>query len=290
MGKRQIQCHKLNQEKMAIKLKSFIKRIVPSASLYLLSRIYHRPSAPYSLKSALILPRSISDFFVWNPSVAKTEFIAENIRSLLIGDPIEVVHCFRFFSKEGKLIHEEKYTRDDFFSRITLSGPQDNSDYSSFTHHVEAENLQNLIKSLLGHKKRSICEQNRGYCIYYPSFESSVGSCVHGNFGAISREGNMLARQRSLHLYTPAYRFESKNTYDLAFNNPTNSTLNIRLLFNNDSTRNEFLHIKRMGTYGFRIKRYTGSLSFESRLPICRAIIFKNPDQLKSGNFDVLHS
>ena len=207
--------------------------MVPRGSLDLLYGIYHRSSSPYTLKSALIVPRSISDFFVWNPSVAKTEFIAENISSLLTGDKRKVVHCFRFFSKEGHLSHEEKYTRDDFFSRITLSGPKDNSDYSSFTHHVEAENLQNLIKSLLGQKKRRVCEQNRGYCIYYPSFDSSVGSCVHGNFGSISREGNMLARQRSLHLYTPAYRFESKNTYDLAFNNPTDSTLIIKLLFNN---------------------------------------------------------
>ncbi len=274
---------------MAIKLKSFAKRFLPSPILHLLYSIYRRPSAPYS-QTIFVMPRSMSDFFVWNPYVAKTEYITENVRSLLIGNPIEVVHCFRFYSKEGNLIHEEKFKRDEFFSRITLSGPKDNFDYSSFTHHVEAENLQNLIKSILGQKKSSFCEENRGFCIYYPTFESSVGSSIHGNFGGISQEGKLLARQRSSHLYTPPYRFESQNTYDLAFNNPTDSTLTIKLLFNNDPTRNESLDIKSMGTFGFRIKSYTGSITFESKLPICRPVIFKNPDQLESGNFDVLHS
>ena len=45
-----------------------------------------------------------------------------------------------------------------------------------------------------------------------------------------------------------------------------------------------------MGTRYLRVENYMGSLSFESKLPICRALVFKNPNPNTRGNFDVFHS
>ena len=271
-------------------LKPFIKQIVPNPALDLIYSIYNRGSEPCSLKSLVVLPSSISDFFVWHPYIAKTEFIAENTRALLLGSREKVTHCFKFFSEKGDFLCEEKHTSDDFFSRIILSGPQNSSSYSSFIHYVEAKNsLYDLVKEKF-HINNFVCEQNKGYCIYYPNLSSSVGSSIHGNFVSISRNGKLLARTKTLHLYSPAYRFESQNIYDLVFNNPTPSEVKIRILFNNDSEKNKTLQINSLGTESLRLDAYSGSLTFESRLPICRPVLFKNVTKGKSENFDVLHS
>ena len=73
------------------------------------------------------------------------------------------------------------------------------------------------------------------------------------------------------------------------FNNPTNSILSINIIFNNSSEETNLV-IPSLGTKFLRIKNYYGSLSFESRLPICRALIFKNPTPNDHGTFDVFHS
>ena len=276
---------------MDLNLKSFINKAIPGSLKGVISGICNKRSNPYSIKSSFINPGNISDFFVWNPHVAKTDFIAENIRALFLGRGEEIVHCFKFFSHKGILLSEEKYKSDDFFCRITLSGPPKSLNYSSFIHYVESRKRFHDLEKNHFKNNNFFCEQNRGYCIYYPNKKSSVGSAVHGNFGGISKEGkSLLARQRSFHLYTPAYRFESQNCYDLVFNNPSPSKINVGIVFNNKSDQPHIIHINSLGTQSFRLENYSGSLTFRSRLPICRPVLFKNIHDMKSGNFDVLHS
>ena len=50
------------------------------------------------------------------------------------------------------------------------------------------------------------------------------------------------------------------------------------------------IEINSLGTNYFRVECYKGSISFQSKLPICRALIFKDPTPNNSGNFDVFHS
>ena len=275
---------------MDIKIKSFIKKKIPGSLRNILSVIYNRGSNPYSSKSSIFSQENISDFFVWNPHVEKIDFIAENIRALFNGKNVEVFHCFKFFSHEGDLLSEEKYKSNKCFSRISLSGPPQSPFYSSFIHYIEAEiSFQKLVK-INFNKNLSFGEQNRGYCIYYPK-NSLIGSSVHGNFGGIASNGkNLLARKRLFHLYTPPYRFESQNTYDLVFNNPTPSRINIQIILNNNSEDLHDIQINSLGTKTFKLVNYSGSITLRSKLPICRPILFKNVNTLKSGNFDVLHS
>ena len=47
--------------------------------------------------------------------------------------------------------------------------------------------------------------------------------------------------------------------------------------------------INSLGTEYVLIKNYEGKLSFISKLPICRCIVFKNPNS-NNMNFDVFHS
>ena len=60
-------------------------------------------------------------------------------------------------------------------------------------------------------------------------------------------------------------------------------------LFNN-SKGEMILELPSLGTKFFKVKNYTGSISFESNLPICRPLLFKNPAPNFEGNFDVFHS
>ena len=275
---------------MDSKIKSFIKKTLSKSSVEILSSIYTRESSPFSLKSNFIFNVNISDFFVWNPHVERIDFIAENIRALFIGENIEVFHCFKFFSQNGDLISEERHKSNDFFTRIKLTGPPNSSNYGSFIHYIEAKRSFHDLVKIFFKKNLFFGEQNRGYCIYYPK-NSLVGSSVHGNFGGIASNGkNLLARTRTFHLYTPAYRFESQNSYDLVFNNPTNSKIGIQIIFNNNLKANHIIKIDSLGTKNLKLENHTGSLTFRSKLPICRPIIFKNSTEFSSENFDVLHS
>ena len=225
---------------------------------------------------------------MWSPHASKTYFVAENIRALIKGEKVKVTHLLRFYSREGVFLREDSYSDNDFFSRIKINGKLDEEHYCSFTHSVqyaEDDFLDQAIKI----NGELVCGQNRGYCIYYPESDSSIGSMVHGNFGAISDQGALLARLRATHLYTPAYVFEPHNEYDLVFNNPTSRRLNLIVFYN---STNNFLKqsVESLGTCSVRIVDYFGTLSFESSLPICRPMIFKNPDGRRSDDFDVLHS
>ena len=274
---------------MDIKINSFIKKKILGTLRNILSIINKKRLSPYSMQSIFFPQVNISDFFVWNPHVERIDFIAENIRALFTGENIEVLHCFKFFSHEGDLISEEKHKSNDFFTRITLTGPPDSFFYSSFIHYIEAKRSFHDLVKIYFKKTLFFGEQNRGYCIYYPN-NSLVGSSVHGNFGGIANNGKkLLARKRIFHLYTPAYRFESQNSYDLVFNNPTPSIIDIQIIFNN-SEEIHTIQINSLGTRNFKLDNYSGSITFRSKLPVCRPILFKNVKTLKSSNFDVLHS
>lgn len=270
--------------------KNLINTLLPVGAYDLFASLKNRSSAPYSLKNFFALPKSISDFFPWSPYVEKTYFIAENIRALAKGEKVKVTHLLRFYSSDGALLREDVHSDDDFFCRIEIKGGLDIDNYCAFTHHVQnAKEGDGFFENSLKEYRARICEQNRGYCIYYPNAELSIGSMVHGNFGGIPNQGSLLARQRSLHVYTPSYIFESHNEYDLVFSNPTKKRLKISIFYN---SRNDFVEksLESLGTCSIRIRNYTGTLSFESRLPICRPTIFKNPDCKLSYDFDVLHS
>ena len=272
-------------------IKNTLRQFLPRKVYYLIAAIKNRSSSPYSYSTAFKLPRSVSDFFAWSPYARKTYFVAENVRALIKGEKVKVTHLLRFYSRKGVFLREDSHSDDDFFSRIEINGKLDEEHYCSFTHSVQygEDGEDDFLDEAIKLNRELVCGQNRGYCIYYPDSELSIGSMVHGNFGGISDQGALLAKQRATHLYTPAYIFEPHNEYDLVFNNPTSRRLNFFVFYN--STNNSLKQsVESLGTCSVRIVDYLGTLSFESSMPICRPIIFKNPDGRRSDDFDVLHS
>ena len=246
---------------------------------------------PYSLWFMLNPPENVSDFFVFDSYCYRTVFIAENLRALILGREINVTHNFIFFSQEGGFLEKQTFNAKDFFNKITLKPISSNKGkYISFIHYVDSDLSYGDILFEKGIKSKfKLNEQNRGYLTLYPA-SFSLGSVVHGNFGGISRDLKKTASKTFLnHIYTPIYKFDNTSKYDLVFNNPTNSSLSVNIIFNN-SLKKINLKIPSLGTKYLSIENYDGSLSFESRLSICRALIFKNPTPNKSGTFDVFHS
>ena len=160
--------------------------------------------------------------------------------------------------------------------------------YISFTHQIiHYESFNNFLERLGFSSKLNIIPQSRGYTKYF-SNKKEIGACVHGNFGGLASENIKTAKQRNLHVYTIPYNFFNKYEYHLVFNNPTNDELEIeaRFLNNENITR---IYLNPMGTNLIIVNNYSGPISFTSKLPICRPIIFQNPPP-KTKNFDVLHA
>lgn len=250
---------------------------------------------PFKLKSFLSPEKVYSDFFVYNCEFYKNVFIAENIYGLLNAKEMEVLHQFKFYSQEGNLFATKTYKSKKFISKIDLPKFNKEENYISFTHETLLTKSSKInILHLEGFKDLS--SQHRGYTNYFKT-KNSIGSIVHGNFGAISpsNTNNSASTLRSEnYIYTPIYFFTPKNKYHLVFNNPTQKNLKINIEGKNKSNKyflKEELSINSLGTKFLEVNNYEGKLSFISKLPICRCIIFKNPELFsQNNNFDVFHS
>ena len=273
-----------------VMIRRILNKVVPVEAKIILSYLRNFNTSPYYLKSSLFPEKSISDFFIFDKDCFRIEFIAENIRAIILGHEISVTHNFKFFSTDGAFLGTQSYENQEFFKKISLKPLKTNEKYYSFIHYVESEiNLDDILKQKGISKSLKFSEQNRGYSVYYP-INSEFGSVVHGNFGGISKDLKKTARKTLLsHIYTPIYKFEKLFNYDLVFNNPTSYSISIKVVFNNSSRKSDLI-IPSMGTRFLRIENYTGSCSFESKLPICRALVFKNPTPNFSGTFDIFHS
>ena len=272
-------------------MKNFIKKYLPYNLTRNIAYLKNWNQNPYVLRMNINLNTNFSDFFIWSNECSQIKFVAENIRALISGKEIEVEHNFRFFNEEGKFITMQKYQSSNYFETIRLQNPKGKGKYFSFTHFVESEtSLENIFKFHEIYKFNEICEQNRGYTIYYPGDVEIGGAAVHGNFGGLSKNDHKRAKINfKKHIYTPIYKFQKQDEYDLVFNNPTKDNLKIKIIFN-ESEKTHYLYVPPLGTKFFNLEEYCGSISFESRLAICRALVFKNPAPNSLGNFDVFHS
>ena len=269
-------------------MKILIKNLIPKKIKLFIFYLINWPHNIYTLDSFINNQKNSSDFFIWNSTSARIDFIAENVRALLLGKEVPVTHVFKFFSEDGEFIEIQKYTSKNIFERIKIKPIRTKSKYISFTHSIASEHSLEKINSINSKIVKEIGEQNRGYTVYYPE-KNIIGNVVHGNFGGISKNKLLAKRSFMHHIYTPIYRFENFHIYDLVFNNPTKNSIKIKVILNNKN-KNFLINMPPLGTRFITIKNYYGSISCESRLPICRPLVFKNPAPNSKGDFDVFHS
>ena len=240
---------------------------------------------PYKLKYQILSPREVSDFFIWSGNF-KNYFIAENTNALLKGIKEKVTHKFFFYSPDGILIKEYEFQTINYFEKIEL--PLFNKyEYISFIHFKYSnKTFKNSLSKKNIFRDLRVAPQSRGYSLYQKN-NSNISAVAHGNFGGIAKNGIKTATQRDSFIFTTVYNFEKESLYNLVFNNPTSKLLNIKIKFFNNKSDIK-LCIPPMGTKHISVKNYSGGISYESRLPITRPLIFKNPPP-QNKDFDVFH-
>ena len=122
-------------DRIIIFLKKFILLKLKIFCVYL-KNINHNP---YALWAILNPPSNVSDFFVIDTDCNRVDFIAENIRAMILGRKINVTHNFKFFSEDGTLLGKQTFKSKDFFNKITLNKFITREKYISFIHYVESE-------------------------------------------------------------------------------------------------------------------------------------------------------
>ncbi len=258
---------------------------------YIRHYLKNKDFMPFSLDSRLFPNEQYSDFFLFCNQAYSNKFIAENSYALLMKKKIRVMHRFDFFDKNGKNFDSFQFIDSNLYSKIKLPKFVSNDNkYLSFTHKTILLNKDEYSLSL----KKKISLQHRGYSIIQ-KFPNSLGSVVHGNFGGIDVSQKIVSKAKTRkckYIYTPVYNFKKKLKYDLFFNNPTSGDLKIKILKHHPFSKNKFLtsiNIPPFGNNFCQIDNYKGIISFESYLPVCRALVITDPEG-DSNNFDVFHS
>ena len=264
-------------------IKDFLRKKIPKDTYEFLYKLKNTNFRPFSLASELFPSNQYSDFFIYSDYCEGISFIAENANALLYGDVLKVIHLFNFYDSKGKYFHSFKYETNEYHTEIKLPKLDLSDSYCSFTHNIIPKNKIS--------QKLNLKLQHRGYTIYKNKGQY-IGSLLHGNFGAIENKYlyRTAARKRALLFeFTPVYEFDCRNLYHLIFNNPTKKQLKIKIRKNNILGESIIENIiPSFGCKAINVNNYSGSLTFISNLPVCRATIFKNPT--KKDNFDVFHS
>lgn len=258
-----------------------VKRKFLSLYNYFKSKNYK----PYKLSSILFPSSNYSDFFIYDSECFQNIFITENSYGLLEAKDMDVIHSFKFYDNKGLLIKEHKKNSKKLTETIDLPSIKSNSKYLSFTH--EIKNIRGLIKK----ENKKINLNSRGYT-KYTYREESIGSIVHGNFGAIGNKNLASIQRKRKFCYTPIFHFQKADVYHLVFNNPTDKSLEIEIIISDENKEKKIqktLFIKKLGLEYVELKNFDSSISFISNLPICRCLIFKNPFS-QNYNMDVFHS
>lgn len=236
---------------------------------------------------------SVSDLFVGREGLFRTRFHGENSLALVYGRRIPVEHLIVLIDCAGAVITQLKVMSDDF--RISIDLPSTGHEFYSFIHlSVYSEMVLKPIAS----DERLITRNHRGYTGYLMR-DSLVESTVHGNFGLVylGKNGSLrsLARQKSVHRYTVQELFNEAFRYDLCFPNPTARSLrmDVDVVDEVGSIRETVSQvIPPFGNWMLRLdgKRLRGGcyLSWRSRLPVGRCIIFEIDEQRSTCN--VFHS
>lgn len=256
-----------------------------------LRHFIHLDERPYSLFDYIWPARSISDIFVWDASYPITVFHAENQYAQILGESVPVLHRIRYFSDQGLYLAEQNVSSDEFSETITLELPSC-ANLGSFTHHIFplVDRLSSKAHSVVNQITKTTTLQHRGYTGYMSNkSDSSIPSIVHGNFGGVTDDLRLTARQRSTHIYTPSFCFQQDHSYDLYFTNPTPRNLRFDVSCVN-ARRDIGFTIAPLGVHRLPISGYSGLLTISANLPIPRAIIFSKRVMQSQLLFDVFHA
>jgi hypothetical protein len=268
-----------------------------------ISRVRFRAYLPHTtVPQVLAKGVSLSDQFLYRGDIAANRFVAENAVALLLGQPVEVTHRLFFFDPQGRPLAERTFRSCRYFESLLIDpiASEPAPEFATFIHTTSyAEDTLPEAERLSG-SLRSLQRLHRGYCLYQRT-PDSVFAAVHGNFGSIVTDGarsparhQLLARHRDHFLYTPQHRFHGGERVCLYVMNSCPSTETVEVIRpaegeGGQPRRHASLVIPSMGVGRCVLEGVEGYLSFRSRLPMCRPLVFVE-NGANPCHFDVFHT
>jgi hypothetical protein len=268
-----------------------------------ISRVRFRAYLPHTtFPHALAKGVSLSDQFLYRGDIAANRFVAENALALMLGQPVEVTHRLFFFDPQGRPLAEQTFTSSRYFESIPIDPIASNppTQFATFLHATTYAEAALPEEERRTGFLRSLQRLHRGYCLYQRT-PDSVFSAVHGNFGGIVTDAarsparhQLLARHRDHFLYTPQHHFSRAERVSLYLMNSCPSTETVEVIRPADGVEGEArphasLQVPSMGVGRCVLEGVEGYLSFRSRLPMCRPLVFvENGDN--PCHFDVFHT
>ncbi len=268
-----------------------------------ISRVRFRAYLPHTtFPQALAKGVSFSDQFLYRGDIAANRFVAENALALLLGQPVEVTHRLIFFDPQGRLLAERTCTSSRYFESILIDPIESvpSTEYATFLHATTYAEASLPEEERRTGSLRSLQRLHRGYCLYQRTPES-VFAAVHGNFGGIVTDATrsparhqLLARHRDHFLYTPQHRFSGAERVSLYLMNSCPSFETVEVIRpaqaeGGDVRPHASLTIPSMGVRCCVLEGVEGYLSFRSRLPMCRPLVFVENGE-HPCHFDVFHT
>jgi len=230
--------------------------------------------------------RSVSDLFVGRSDGFETIFAAENVLTLLSDVEVEITHKFIYLSNDGQITkHESVTTREPIYLH-QLNPPVEG--IYLFIHLTEYSEKRNSIKS------SQLYRQHRNLTGFVATGHSLV-NYVHGNIGAIylAKSGRLksIVGQSAIKTYSIQEKFIEGYQYEFVLCNPTSRNLKVKVS-GFDKELNEriqtFLSISPFGMAVFKNNGEQRLLSFTSRLPVTRPIVFERSEN--HSHLNVFHS
>jgi hypothetical protein len=268
-----------------------------------ISRVRFRAYLPHTtFPQALAKGVSLSDQFLYRGDIAANRFVAENALALALGQPVEVSHRLIFFDPQGRSVADRTFTSRRYFESIQIDPieVEPSLDYATFIHVTTYAEDSLPEEERQSGALRSLQRQHRGYCLYQRT-PDSVFSAVHGNFGGIVTDGErsparqkLLARHRNHFLYTPQHRFRAAERVSLFLMNSCPSTETVEVIRPAEEESGQVrphasLVIPPLGVRRCVLEGVEGYLSFRSRLPMCRPLVFVE-ERDNPCHFDVFHT
>jgi len=274
-----------------------IKEKLPNNFKKLLRHLYFfNNSVPYSYFQPSFDQFNLSDFFLFRCDNFDTIFIADNNLALLSAKPIECRHIFYFYSVSGSRCGRFEVTTDLFHYHLKINSQMTGGELiGGFIHQTIYSD--DSLKKETEFSSEKLLFQHRGYTGYRrKGGDSYCYSFLHGNFGAMYiKNGKLLSlsRQRALHSYSPQIQIKINKFYEFYFTNPTSKDLKLDITLTDQYNKSHnvlSVKINPMGSYKFNLastsKDLIRNISWTTRLPIGRAIVFENDGIM----FDVYHS
>lgn len=268
-------------------LNNLITKLRPTVLSQVCNELLNKKSIPHK-----IFPRnptsgrSVSDLFVGRSDGFETIFAAENVLTMLLDVEVDITHKFIYLSNDGQIAKSEVVTTHEPIYLHQLNPPVEG--IYLFIHLTEYhDNGTSINLSKLYRQHRNLTG--------FAATGQSLMNYVHGNIGAVyvAKSGRLksIVGQSAIKTYSIQEKFVEGYQYDFVICNPTSRNLDVKVSGFDEEFNEQMQSFFSISPFGMAVFKNYGEqmfLSFTSRLPVTRPIVFERSEN--DTRLNVFHS